>query len=346
MHFGAPYFAVLFWLIPAAVFFGVLASRMRKKALKRFAKEDLADELSGSVDAAKRKLKWNILVTVIFLSVVTLMRPQWGFQWQEVKRQGLDIMIALDTSKSMLAEDVMPNRLERSKLAIKDLVKKLRGDRVGLIIFSGTAFLQCPLTLDYEGFLLSLDDVGTDSVPVGGTSLSEAVYTSIRSFDGGKKKHKILIIIADGEDLEGGVEQAVQRAKADNITIYCVGIGSEEGELVPIRDEHGKINFLKDAEGNVVKTRINEEMLQRMALETKGIYVRSSGVEFGLDLIYREKLSKLEKEEFKSRMEKKYFERFQFALFPAIFLLLVEPLIGDRKRKKYMVNNKRNGKKK
>ena len=330
MEFGAVHFAMLLWLVPLVFLFNVLASRMRKKALRKFACDKLLPELSAEVDEGRKKLKGYLIVLIVFLTVLTLMRPQWGFEWQEVKRQGLDILIAVDTSKSMLAEDVLPNRLERSKLAIKDLVKKLTGDRIGLIVFSGNAFLQCPLTLDYDGFLLSLDDIGVDSIPVGGTSISQAIYTAIKSYEGGKNKHKILIIITDGEDLEGGIDVALLRAKADKISIYTVGIGSKEGELVPIKTSSGKMRFLKDSEGNVVKTSLNEQVLQRVALETGGMYIHSSGVEFGLDLIYREKLSKLEKEEFKSRMEKKYFERFQFVLFPALVLMLLEPFISER----------------
>jgi Ca-activated chloride channel family protein len=250
-----------------------------------------------------------------------------------VKRQGLDILIALDSSKSMLAEDVLPSRLGRSKLAIKDLVRKLHGDRVGLIVFSGTAFLQCPLTVDYDGFLLSLEDVSVDTIPVGGTSLARAIYTAMKSYEGGKKKHKVLIIITDGEDLEGGVERAIQTAKAAGITIYCVGIGTQEGELIPVTGRSGKVVFLKDKEGNVVKTHLVEDVLQKMALDTGGMYVHATGAEFGLGLIYDERLSKLEKQEFKSKMEKRYNERFQIPLYFAIFLLLIEPLIGDKKGK-------------
>lgn len=334
MKFGAVFFAIFLWLVPGVLVFNILASRMREKALKKFAQDSLLAELTKDVDVRRKTLKGYLVVLIVLFTVLALMRPQWGFQWQEVKKQGLDILIAVDTSKSMLAEDVLPNRLQRSKLAIKDLVKKLKADRVGLIVFSGNAFLQCPLTLDYDGFLLSLDDIGVDSVPIGGTSLSQAIYTAIKSYEGGINKHKILIIITDGEDLEGGLDLAIQRAKADKISIYTVGIGSKDGELVPIKTGLGRMIFLQDKEGNVVKTRLNEETLQRVALATGGMYVHSSGVEFGLDLIYREKLSKLEKEEFKSRMEKKYFERFQLVLFPALLLLLIEPFIGDKKKRK------------
>ncbi len=334
MRFGAPYMMVWFWTVLALIIFYVLAGRAREKALRRFAGDNILPEIAASYDTGKRKLRNIMMVFAVLFLVTALVRPQWGFQWQEVKRRGIDILIALDTSNSMLAEDVLPSRLDRAKLGIKDLIKELKGDRMGLIVFSGTAFLQCPLTVDYDGFLLTLDDVDVDTIPVGGTSLSKAIYTAINSFEESQTKdqEKILIIITDGEDLEGGVEKAVERAKANGVTIFCVGIGTKEGELIPSFGKSGKFEFLKDAEGNVVKTKLDEERLQRIALETGGMYVRATGAEFGLDLIYKERLSKLQKQEFEARMEKRYHERFQIPLGIAIFLLFLEPLIGDRRR--------------
>lgn len=332
MKFGASYMAVWLWLVPGIVLFYLWAARSRKKALERFAGSSTLPEIMKSYDPSKAKIKNSLVAIAVFLLIITLMRPQWGFRWQEVKKHGLDIMIALDTSNSMLAEDVLPNRLERSKLAIKDLVRKLHGDRIGLVAFSGGAFLQCPFTADYNGFLLSLDDVTVNTIPVGGTSIAKAIYTAMKGFEGGIKKEKILIIITDGEDLEGGMDKAIERAKAENVKIYCVGIGTAGGELIPITDESGKKMFLKDVQGNVVKTRLGEDMLKKIALDTGGAYVLSSGAEFGLDLIYDKELSKFEKEEFKSRMEKKYSERFQIPLILALMLLVIEPLVGDRKK--------------
>jgi Ca-activated chloride channel family protein len=332
MKFGAPAMLVWMWLIPCVILFFMWTNRSRREAVKRFAGDSLLPEIMKSYDPRGRKIKNTMLMMAVILILLALVRPQWGFRWREVKRSGLDIVIAIDTSKSMLAQDVLPDRLQRAKLAIKDLVKKLHGDRIGLVAFSGTAFLQCPLTVDYNGFLLSLDDISVDTVPVGGTSLAKAIYTSARAFEGGKKKYNALIIITDGEDLEGGVDYAIKKAKADQIKIYTLGIGTGEGEIIPIINEAGRKEFLKDAEGNIVKTRLDEEMLERIALETGGAYVRSSGAEFGLDLIYEKELSKFEKRDFKSKMEKDYNERFQIPLIIALVLLFLEPLIGDRKR--------------
>lgn len=331
MRFGALYMLAWLWLVPAAWLFFAWALRARKKALERFGGAGTG-EITRSYNPARRRLRDALVMMAIFFMVLALIRPQWGFKWQEVKRQGLDILIALDTSNSMLAEDVKPNRLERAKLAIKDFVKKVKGDRIGLIAFSGTAFLQCPLTADYGGFLLTLEDVDADTIPVGGTSISRAIYTALSSYEGGAKQYKVLIIITDGEDLEGGVSEAIEKAKAEKVMISCVGIGTSEGELIPLKGEAGKKGFLKDSQGNVVKTRLDEETMKKIALDTGGVYVKSTAVDFGLDLIYDQKLSKMEKQDFESKMEKQYNEYFQWPLAVAFILLLVEPLIGERKR--------------
>ncbi|MDD3089970.1 MAG: VWA domain-containing protein [Candidatus Omnitrophica bacterium] len=331
MKFGEAGATWLFWLVPIVFFLLIRAGHRRKSAMAAFAGKGL-DEITRAYDPVRKKAKDAVVVIAVILIAVSLLRPQWGFKWQEVKRQGLDILIALDTSNSMLAEDIRPSRLERSKLDIKDFVKKLKGDRVGLIAFSGTAFLQCPLTSDYGGFLLTLEDVDVDTIPVGGTSISRAVDLALRSYEGGKNEHKVLIIITDGEDLEGGLDEVIERARAEKVMISCVGIGTEEGELIPLKGEEGKKGFLKDREGNVVKTRLDEATMQKLALATGGVYVRSRGAESGLDIIYDRRLSNIEKKDLESKMEKNWTERFQLPLALAFFLLLLEPLMGERKR--------------
>jgi len=332
MRFASPGLAVFLWLIPClAVFFLVSLSR-RRRAMKRFAEEHLLKEISGSLGEGRIKLRYFLIVVALGFMLVGLMRPQWGFKWQEVKRMGLDIVVALDVSNSMLAEDIKPNRLERSKMAIKDLVRKLKGDRVGLIAFSGTAFLQCPFTLDYNGFILALDDVDVLSIPVGGTSVSNAIRKAIETFENTSGDEKILILVSDGEDHEGGIDSVIAQARSKGIKIFTLGIGSSEGELIPISGERGKLGFQKDREGNVVRTRLNESMLQKIALETGGMYVRATGAQFGLDLMYQEELSKLQKQEFKAELEKRYTERFQIPLEFALLLLFLEPFISDKKK--------------
>ncbi|MBI4849783.1 MAG: VWA domain-containing protein [Nitrospirae bacterium] len=333
MKFGNVHAMHFLWLLAALVIFYLWAYRKRNRDMERFAQKELLDELTPSLNKRTQRLKAAFIIISIFIIILSLMRPQWGFEWKEVKRSGLDILIALDTSKSMLAEDVKPNRLERSKLAVKDLIKKLQGDRLGLIAFAGNAFLQCPLTSDYTGFMLSLDDINVYTIPKGGTSISNAIRVALDSYEGGKKKYKTLVLISDGEDLEGDAVNWAEKAKEDGIKIFTIGIGTREGELIPVTDEAGRTEFLKDSSGNVVKSRLDEDTLQKIALTTGGSYIRATNTEFGLDLIYDEKLSKMERRDIENKMVKRYNEKFQIPLALALLLLCIEPFIRERRRK-------------
>lgn len=332
MRFAHWNFIFGFFFVPALLFFYIWAFRLRRMTEEKFAQKELLKELLSKVNLFNQRLKAILLLFGFSLSFFALMRPQWGFHWQEIKRKGLDILIAMDTSKSMLAEDIKPNRLERSKLAVRDLVKNLKGDRIGLIAFSGSAFLQCPLTVDYNGFLISLDALDVDSIPKGGTIISEAVKEAIRSYEGGLKKYKALVVITDGEDHGGDISGVIEEAKKEGIIIFSIGIGTKEGDLIPIRQDDGRKVFLKDKNGNVIKSRLDEAALQKMALTTGGSYIRAAPTEFGLNLIYREKLSKMEKRELQAKMSKHYEERFQFPLTIALLLFLLEPLVNSSKK--------------
>lgn len=323
--------AYFLWLLPALILFFMWARKKRERDMKHFADAELLRELTRSVNTKGRTFRIVCILGAVLLIIVSLMRPQWGFEWQEVRRSGLDILIAIDTSKSMLAEDVKPSRLERSKLAVKDLIKKLRGDRVGLIAFSGSAFLQCPLTVDYSGFLLSLDDLSPDTIPKGGTSLSSAVRVALDSYEGGMKKYKVLVIITDGEDNEGNPLKLAEQAQEKGIKIFTIGIGTKEGDLIPVTDAAGNSMYLKDRNGNVVKTRLDEGTLREIALNTGGSYVKATAAEFGLELIYNKKLSKIEPREIKNKMVKKYKERFQIPLILALIIIGMELFIKERR---------------
>jgi len=331
MTFGNFHAIHYLWLLPVLVLFYIWANKRRVRAMEAFAHKDLLVHLTPSIDRKKQNMKVFLVLLSVSAIALSLMRPQWGFEWKEVKRSGLDILIAIDTSRSMLAEDVKPNRLERSKLAVKDLIQKLQGDRIGLIAFAGSAFLQCPLTVDYSGFMLSLDDLNVNTLPKGGTSLSHAIKTALDSYEGGKKKYMALVIITDGEDHEGDAAEWAEKARQQGIKIFTVGIGTREGELIPVTDEAGNRMFLKDRDGNVVKTRLDEKTLQDIALATGGSYVKATATEFGLDLIYEEKLSKMEKREVENKMVRKYYERYQIPLAFALLLLCIEPFIRERK---------------
>ncbi|MDD5439867.1 MAG: VWA domain-containing protein, partial [Candidatus Omnitrophica bacterium] len=213
MQFGNDHLFWLYWIPILVIVFYWFTIISRRRALAKVLRREFVKALVPKFSFGKLKVKAFLTVLAVFFFVMALTRPQWGYRWEEVKRKGLDILIALDTSNSMLAEDVKPNRLERSKLAIKDLVRNLSGgDRVGLIAFAGTAFLQCPLTVDYNGFILSLNDISAGTIPRGGTAITIAIECAMRSYGGGLKKNKILIMITDGEDHEGDPAKAAQRA--------------------------------------------------------------------------------------------------------------------------------------
>lgn len=332
MQFAHIQYILGFWIIAGLALFFIAAYKNKTRALYRFAQKELLNEIAFGVNQKRQKVKFLLILIGLSFGVIALMRPQWGFQWQEVKRRGIDIIVAFDTSKSMLATDVKPNRLERSKLAVKDLVKKLKGDRIGLVAFAGTAFVQCPLTLDYNGLLLALDDLTIASIPYGGTSLAQGIETAMKGFEGGLKNHAALIIITDGEDHQGNVIAAAEKAKKAGIKIFCIGIGTRDGELIQFVDEQGKQSFIKDREGNVVKSRLNEEILEKIAAITGGSYVRASGADFGLDLIYEGRIASMEKKEMKAQMSRRFYERFQFPLALAIIFLLGELFVSDRKK--------------
>lgn len=305
--------------------------RRRRALAERFAERGLISAMAPSVSVRRRIFKTALLILASSFILLAFMRPQWGFEWEEVKKSGLDILIAIDVSKSMLATDVKPNRLERSKFAVKDLVRKLSGDRLGLVAFAGTAFLQCPLTIDYNGFLLALDDLTTSAIPRGGTSISNAIREAMNTFKGPEKKYKVLVIITDGEDHEGDALKMAEEASKAGIKIYAVGVGTSEGEVIQVPDERGQRAYMADKKGNVVKTKLNEELLKKIAISTGGSYVHATQAEFGLALLYDKSISRLEKRDIEAKMKKRYEERFQIFLSLAIALLFIEPLIAERK---------------
>ncbi|MBZ0165672.1 MAG: VWA domain-containing protein, partial [Candidatus Omnitrophica bacterium] len=273
----------LLWIVAAMTVFLWWATAHRHKLLRKFIAAKLLAEIAGTYRPGMRVVK-NVLLCVFFVvAIVALARPQWGFEWQEVKRQGIDVMVIVDVSKSMLTQDVRPDRLQRTKLAVFDLLKKLKGDRIGLVAFAGDAFLMCPFTNDYDGFALSLTDLSVDSVPRGGTNIERALKVAMDSFDKVDSQYKVVIVITDGDNHEGDPVEMAREAKKEGVRIYTIGIGTKEGELIQLEAHQGSSRFLKDDQGNFVKSRLNERLLQQIALLTDGVYVKSSGAEFGLD---------------------------------------------------------------
>jgi len=333
MYYGdMRYISVFIFAAALITIFYIWVMKRREVLMERFAERNMLGGITPTVSIARKIWKIALIAAAFLLCIFSLARPQWGFEWQEIKRTGLDMLIAIDVSKSMLAHDVKPNRLERSKLAVKDLVKKLNGDRIGLVAFAGTAFLQCPLTIDYNGFLLALDDMNTDTIPRPGTSISGVIREAIDVFKGPEKKFKVLVLITDGEELEGNAISAANEATQFGIRIYTIGVGTAEGDLIPAVDEHGERAYLADKYGQAVKTRLNEDLLKRIAVATGGSYVHATQSDFGLILLYDKAISKLEKYELESKMKKHYEERYQIFLSIAIALLLIESLFSERKR--------------
>lgn len=332
MKFGAG--QNLFWLWALIALFGFLwwAFFHRKQQRSLFASEELFAYIAKSYDLKCERLRSFFFILVVVFSIFALARPQWGYEVREIKRWGTDILLLVDVSRSMLTRDVKPSRLERTKLAVKDLIKKLKGDRLGLIVFSGDAFLMCPLTVDYGGFLLSLEDLRPGAVSRGGTNISAAIKEALRGCDAATAKFRAVIIVTDGENLEDDPMPWVEQAKQKGIKIFTVGVGTPQGELVEFENEKGEKDFLKDSQGNFVKSRLNEQLLQHIALKTGGVYVRASAVEFGLDLIYEREISKFEKTDFQSKSERRYFERFQFPLAAALLFLILEMTWAPRKK--------------
>ena len=317
--------AALLLVVGLALFY-VWARRQRARALAEFVAAVLQPTVTPDVDPRRRTLRAGLLVTAAALIVVALAGPMWGFRWEQVRREGVDLVIALDTSRSMLATDVKPDRLARAKLAVRDLVDEARGDRLALVPFAGTAFLQCPLTLDTGAFLQSLDAVEVGIIPRGGTALGAAIDASLEAFEGREASHQAIVLITDGESHEGDLDAAVGRAKERGVRIFTVGIGTTEGELIP--GERG--GFFKDRKGQVVKSRLDRDTLERIAVDTGGVYLQAAGAGLGLPELYRDHIATMDKRELESTLERRFELRYQLPLALAFLLLVIEAVLGER----------------
>lgn len=328
-------FLYSFYLLAGAIACGVafllyrLRDKRNREILENFAAKHLLEKLTASVSLRRRAVKRIFIMVALLCLFFALARPQWGFRWQEVKQRGIDVLFAIDTSKSMLAQDVKPDRLSRAKLAVLDFVSQLQGDRVGLVAFSGTAFTQCPLTLDYDAFAETLNELDTNIIPKGGTNLASAIEEAVTALESQKSNHKILVLITDGEDLEGQGLVAARKATEVGLKIFAVGVGTAQGELIPVPEETGGVQFIKDAQGQVVKSRLDESTLVKIAEVTGGFYVPLGQRGEGLAQIYFQGLGGIPKEELSSKMQKVFIERFQIPLAIGILFLILEFLLKD-----------------
>lgn len=332
MRFAAPQFLWLLLVLPPglALFFW-WSGRQQQRLAQRFIQARLLPGLTVGLSPGRRRFRRACLVAAVACLVLALARPQWGFTWEEVRQRGLDIVIALDVSKSMLATDVTPNRLARAKLAALDLLQQARADRVGLVAFAGTAFLQCPLTLDEVVFRQSLEVLDSQTISQGGTALAEAIETALQAFKE-EDNYKVLVLLTDGEDHDSGALEAAQRAAKAGLRIFTVGVGTPEGELLRYKDAKGREDYVRDEQGNVVKSRLNETLLQQIAGATEGgFYLPLRGPKV-METLYERGLAPLPKSEGKEKFIRRYHERFHWPLAAALALLVVEMLWPEAAR--------------
>ena len=324
----------LYWLlvIPVLVTIYVLMRYWSKKQFERFANIKLRSYLVPMFSTARANTKFVIFNLIIALLIIGAANLQSGSKMEKIKREGIDLFLCVDISNSMHAEDIAPNRLERSKQAINKLISKLQGDRIGIIVFAGNAYVQLPITTDYAAAKMFLSTVDTDLIPTQGTEVGRAIELAIKSF-GESDHNKAIIIISDGEDHENGdAVKAAQEAAKRNIKVYTIGMGLEEGAPIPIYNQYGKkTGYKKDKEGNIIITKLDDNMLRQIAEIGDGIYVRASNSNVGLDKIY-EDINKATKSEIESKVFTDYDDQFQWFVGAAIILLIIEILLSSGKR--------------
>lgn len=341
-RFANPEYLNLLYLLPLLVALLWYLGRKRIRLLQNFADKELHKTLFPTDSNLKRWTKFTLILLALTCLVFAAANPQVGTKMQEVKQTGIDVFIILDVSNSMMAEDIKPNRLEKAKYQISNLINKLRGDRIGLIIFAGQAYIQIPLTTDYSAANLFLSAVDVNSVPIQGTAIASAINLATASFDT-LSTQKVIIAITDGEDHEGDVQKAVENALSRDIKIYAIGLGSQAGVPIPIYNNRNQlVGFRKDREGNTVLTKLDEDVLKRIAIEGNGKYFRGTNYEDHLDKIYSE-LSELEQTEFGVKKVTDYEDRFYYLLIPALILLVLEFFISEKKSPLYARINKKLG---
>ncbi len=327
-RFANPQYLIALWLIPALVVLFFIFNKNRKRLLEKFADKELHKSIIYSFSSIKTKIKFGLILVALTLLILAFANPQVGTKMTDVKQTGIDVYILLDVSRSMQAEDIKPNRLEKAKYQISNLIQKLRGDRIGLIVFAGDAYIQFPLTTDYSAANLFLSAVDFNSVPQPGTAIASAIDMAVKSFDSAATD-KAIILITDGEDHEGDIDKAVENATDKNIKIYTIGLGSPEGVPIPVYDRNGnQIGFKQDNSGQIVLTKLDESILKDIAAKGNGKYYRGNNYEDYLDKIYSD-LSKLKQAEFGVKKVTDYEDRFYYFLAPAILLLILELFITD-----------------
>ncbi len=317
-----PVLLILFWW----------ALQMRKRGLSRFGNPLLLEMLMPSVSRYKRMTKFFVAFSALAILILGAANPQIGTKMEEVKREGVDIIIALDVSNSMKAEDIKPDRLESAKQEILHMIDKFQNDRLGLIVFAGDSYLQLPLTTDYSAARLILSTVDVDVVPIPGTAIGSAIKLAMKSFAAGEKKHKVIIIISDGENHEDDAIAAAKDANTEGVIIHTIGMGSPDGVPIPIYEGNTQTGYKKDESGNTVLTKLDEQGMRQIAEAGGGIYIRATNQQDEMDAVFKE-IQAMEKKEFGAKVFTEYEDRFQYFLTVAILLLILEFFISERKNR-------------
>jgi Ca-activated chloride channel family protein len=333
MTFGTPYWFWALLIIPVLVGLLVRAERRAALRLREFVSERLLPNLARTVDRRRRSVRFALLLSGLALAIAALAQPRWGYTYEDAKRKGLDLILAVDTSRSMLSNDVLPSRLQRVRLATQDLINELQGDRVGLVAFAGRAFLQAPLTIDYDAAVEAINDLDTNTIPEGGTNISEAIDLATRTFGKSAIGNRAVIIFTDGEELSGDAVKTARTAADAGVRIFTVGVGTPEGSLIPIGNGEGGGNaFVKDSKGQVVKSKLDEKRLREIAESTGGFYLHLEDGPRTMKQLFTEGLAKMQAGDIDARLSRRPIERYQWPLGAALFFLAGSFLMRERKR--------------
>jgi Ca-activated chloride channel family protein len=331
-RFAHPDFLYLLLLLPAVIILFIINEIRKKNALKRLGDTNLISGLVPEMSGIRPLIKFSLQLFAVASGIIMLARPQFGSKIEDVKKQGVEVIIALDVSNSMLAEDIQPDRLTRAKQAISRLVDDMDNDKIGLIVFAGNAYIQIPITTDYISAKMFLSAINPNIVPKQGTAIGSAIDLAMRSFSPGENKSKAIIIITDGENHEDDPLKNAAEASKAGIVIHTIGIGSTDGVPIPFMN-NGKRDYLKDADGNTVITKLDEDILKKIALSTNGNYVRANNSNIGLDEIFAQ-IKKMKKQDLESTMFTEYNDQFQIFAAIALFLIAIDFIIMERKNRR------------
>ena len=342
-RFAHPELLYLLLVIPLLIVFYIVMVNKKKKAIAEFGNPELLKPLMPLVSFKRGAWKFVMILIALMFVIIGVAGPQFGSKLQQVKKQGVELMVVLDVSNSMLAQDIKPNRLEKAKMAISRMVEKLSDDKVGMIVFAGNAYVQLPITTDYSSAKLFLSNINTDIVPVQGTAIGAAIDLAAKSFTPETETSKAIIVITDGENHQDDAVAAARVAHEKGITIHTIGMGLEQGAPIPEKGNPGQ--FMKDGSGNVVVSKLDEQTLQEIAKAGEGMYVRASNTDVGLSRLLDE-VGKMEKSILEEKVYTDYAEKYQYFILIGLFFIFLEFMILGRRNKRLMKINifKREGK--